>query len=234
MKVLVIPDIHLKTWILDEARKYIEEGDYDRTVLLGDLVDDWGKEKRLDLYKETLDSLYDFLKSYPDTLYCYGNHDISYVWEAQESGYSRYARNLVVMGLNKIRETLPAENIAFIHRIDNVLFSHAGLTQHFVLRCLGRCSSGITIDEMIAQINHMDADDLWIEDSPLWARPQFGAMRLYPMDMLQVVGHTPVEHPLREGNLISVDAFSTYYGEPLGDQKFVWVDTEKQEYHILE
>ncbi len=44
MKVLVIPDIHLKHWMLEIAAKLIKEGDYDEIVLLGDLVDDWNQE----------------------------------------------------------------------------------------------------------------------------------------------------------------------------------------------
>ena len=47
------------------------------------------------------------------------------------------------------------------------------------------------------------------DNSPLWARPQGGAMRLYDKDYLQVVGHTPVISAIQEGNLLSLDNFST-------------------------
>ncbi len=39
MKVLVIPDVHLKPWMFDEAEKVSAEK-YDKIVCLGDLVDD--------------------------------------------------------------------------------------------------------------------------------------------------------------------------------------------------
>ena len=42
-RVLVIPDVHLKPWIFDMADR-IDEGSYDDIVILGDLVDDWGKK----------------------------------------------------------------------------------------------------------------------------------------------------------------------------------------------
>lgn len=75
---------------------------------------------------------------------------------------------------------------------------------------------------------------IWQDDSPIWARPQYGEMRLYPMDMLQVVGHTPVVEPTREGKLLTVDTFSTYRdGDPIGDETFVVVDTETMEYETI-
>ncbi len=64
-KVLVIPDVHLKTWIFDKAVKIIEENEFDNIVLLGDLVDDWDQELNIKLYKETLDKVYDFV-----TMFC--------------------------------------------------------------------------------------------------------------------------------------------------------------------
>ena len=61
MRVLVIPDIHLKTWIFDRAIT--------------------------------------FAVDYPDTLWCYGNHDVSYPWGRIETGYSPYAERMVMSKL---------------------------------------------------------------------------------------------------------------------------------------
>lgn len=44
MKVLVIPDIHLKPWIFDRAEKIIKDGKADRAVCLMDIPDDWNME----------------------------------------------------------------------------------------------------------------------------------------------------------------------------------------------
>lgn len=41
MKVLVIPDVHLKPWIFDQAFEIMENTDCELAVCLGDLVDDW-------------------------------------------------------------------------------------------------------------------------------------------------------------------------------------------------
>ena len=233
-KVLVIPDVHLKTWIFDKAVKIIEENEFDNIVLLGDLVDDWDQELNIKLYKETLDKVYDFVTRYPETLLCLGNHDVSYLWEAFETGYSVYARNTVVDGINKIMYAMPADNVGFIHKIDNVLFSHAGLTERFLITNFGY-GENLEIEYILRQINQMGMDKLWNDHSPIWARPQNSQMRMYPPDMLQIVGHTPVKGGVQEGNLVSTDNFSTYRdGTPIGDEKFIWVDTEKMEIIILE
>lgn len=232
-KIFIIPDVHLKPWMFDKAEEIIEKNSFDRIVLLGDLVDDWDQEKNLNLYKETLERTIAFVVKYPDTLYCFGNHDLSYLWQAHESGYSSYARETVVEGINNLIYTLPAENSGFIHRIDNVLFSHAGLTEHFVIRLFGYGES-MEIDVMLEKINRLGKDDLWRDDSPIWARPQFGNMRMYPSDMLQVVGHTPVKKAYREGNIITLDNFSTYGdGTPIGDERFAFVDTIKMEHEYV-
>ena len=235
MNVFVIPDIHLKPWIVEKASKLIEDGCYEKIVMLGDFVDDWYQQRNLELYSETLAAITRFLKRYGDDVYiCLGNHDISYIWEAHETGYSTYARDMVVYGLNEMMEFLPAENTAYIHRIENILFSHAGLTEAFVKRVFGR-GPKLELDDMISRINSLPKDYIWSDDSPIWARPQYGEMRMYPVNMMQVVGHTPVEAPLEEqgGKLLTLDTFSTFPdGRAIGDQMFVWVDsvTEKWRY----
>ena len=52
MRVLVIPDIHLKTWIFDRAEKILKDGKADRAVCLMDIPDDWNMEFQIEQYKE--------------------------------------------------------------------------------------------------------------------------------------------------------------------------------------
>ena len=164
-KAFIIPDVHLKPWIFERASELIEKNNFDNIVMLGDLVDDWFQERNIELYEKNFDAIMNFIEKYPDTLYCFGNHDVSYLWNAYESGYSAYARDIVVEGINKIVYTLPEGNSAFIHRIDNVLFSHAGLTQQFVLRHFGH-GEKTDIDYMIEKIKKMGRI-LWEDDSPI-------------------------------------------------------------------
>ena len=54
MKVLVIPDIHLKPWMFQRAAKIMEQGTAERAVCLMDIPDDWNQEYNINLYVETL------------------------------------------------------------------------------------------------------------------------------------------------------------------------------------
>ncbi len=232
-QIFVIPDIHLKPWMLDEAEKYMSLDYYDYVVMLGDFVDDWGQERNLQLYSDTLNRIFQFVNAHNNIYLCYGNHDLSYKWEMLETGYSAYAHEIVVEGIDKIREALPDEQKGYIHRFDNVLFSHGGLTDIFVKR---HHLSKRDIDEVIKYINSMGKRYMWCDVSPIWARPQsqYDGYDLYPNEMIQVVGHTPVKDITQEGNLISVDVFSTYStGKPYGCQKFISIDSVSGKYIVL-
>lgn len=70
MKVLVIPDIHLKVWIFERARSLLEQGV---------CPDDWNKSYYIASYEETFNRAIAFAKEYPQTLWVYGNHELSYL-----------------------------------------------------------------------------------------------------------------------------------------------------------
>ncbi|SCY69233.1 Calcineurin-like phosphoesterase [Lachnospiraceae bacterium XBB2008] len=233
-KVFIIPDVHLKPWMFIGASELIEQADYDAIVMLGDLVDDWGQDENRELYKETFDEAIRFVKEHQNTFFCYGNHDISYVWELAESGYSWRMRDLVVERLNELVGALPPENVGFLHSIDGVLFSHAGVTEQFVEYQFG-LGWDIPIPYMLERVSRMDERHLWTDESPIWARPQYDEMKLYSKDVFQVVGHTPVGKPFLEGNLLTLDTFSTYRdGTLFGNQRFVWVDTVSKTWHYAD
>lgn len=148
MRVFVIPDIHLKPWIFDRAEKILKDGKADRAVCLMDIPDDWNMGFQIERYKEIFDRTIAFAIDYPDTLWCYGNHDVSYPWGRFETGYSPYAERTVISKLEELENSLesPAQ-INIIHRIDNVLFSHEGLTADF-LRWLNKDLLDADIEEV--------------------------------------------------------------------------------------
>ena len=225
MNALVIPDVHLKPYMFNEAAERMRKGVADRIVCLMDIPDDWNREYDLELYAQTFDAAISFAKEFPDTLWCYGNHDLCYVWNERESGYSRAAAYLVRNKLEKLKDALPSENqLCCIHRIDNVLFCHGGILQAFVEENVKNTGS---VDEIIAEINAMGPEQLWCSASPIWYRPQERRETMYGEDsFLQVVGHTPVEKIYRSGNVISCDVFSTYPdGHSIGTQKYPVIDT---------
>ena len=230
MKVLVIPDIHLKPWIFEAAERLMKEGAADRAVCLMDIADDWDHEFDLELYRETYDAAIRFAKAFPDTLWCYGNHDVSYLWREPESGYSWLAGGLVRQKLQELQQALPsADQLAFVHRIDQVLLLHGGLTERFAEDYTPWAADP---DALVQAINGMGREELWLDSSPLWHRPQYSYMKMYALHgLLQVVGHTPVEQIDRTENVISCDVFSTYRnGRPIGTQEFLLIDTETGEF----
>ena len=228
MKVLVIPDVHLKPWMFSEAERILRSGRADRAVCLMDIADDFDKEMHINLYEETYDAAIALAKDYKDTLWCYGNHDLSYDWGYLETGYSPYAESTVLRKLSDLQRALRNElQLAFVHRIDNVLFSHGGVTQEFVREHISTRESR-DIDLVLDVINALGKREMWKDNSPIWARPQGGDMKMYmEKRLLQVVGHTPVERITQAGNLISCDVFSTYRdGSPIGTEEFLLLDTK--------
>lgn len=236
MKVLVIPDIHLKTWLFDRAEKILKDGKADRAVCLMDMPDDWDMEFQVEKYKETFDRAIVFATDYPDTLWCYGNHDVSYPWGKFETGYSPYAERTVMSKLEELENSLryPSQ-INIMHRIDNVLFSHGGLTAEFVKR-LNENLLDADIDDVIEAVNDASHDYLWNDESPLWLRHQNRTVEAFRSDTYkQVVGHTPVEKIFEKDSIISTDVFSTYRdGAQIGESAMIVIDSETGKYEKME
>ena len=90
------------------------------------------------------------------------------------------------------------------------------------------------VDYVIDTINGFGAQEMWVDDSPIWVRPQdwdLTADMLYPQGFLQVVGHTPVKRIVEQDNMITLDVFSTYSdGTKIGNEVFYWVDTVGRKY----
>ena len=56
MRVLVIPDVHLKPYLFHQASELMEKGEADRAVCLMDIPDDWNREYDIGLYVQTYDA----------------------------------------------------------------------------------------------------------------------------------------------------------------------------------
>ena len=236
MKVLVIPDVHLKTWIFDKAENVLKLGKADRAVCLMDMPDDWDMEFQIDRYRAIYDRAIAFAKDYPDTLWCYGNHDLSYPWGRLESGYSPYAERTVMEKLEELEKSLKnSSQINIMHRIDRVLFSHAGLSMEFVKK-LNRKLLDADIDEVLAAVNSASQDKLWNDESPLWLRALDVWRKAFRAEKYkQVVGHTPVEKIMEQGGIIFTDVFSTdREGTQIGKSAMVVIDSETGEYEVVE
>ena len=102
------------------------------------------------------------------------------------TGYSAFARGTVVRKIDQLKSELKPENAVFIYRIDNVLFSHAGLVEVFVKRFM-TTEAKDDIDTRLWRINDMTDAELWNDYSPIWARPQIDNIIPFPENMFQVM-----------------------------------------------
>lgn len=247
-KVLVIPDVHLKPWIFDRAEKILESGQADFAVQLGDLVDDWDCQTAVALYKSTILRAIKFNREFPNTLWCMGNHDYGYYYPRygrRETGHSKDMEDEMSSYLKRMRRARIQQKL--VHAVDNVLFSHAGLTGDWVGEKLLDASpmSGIAMTQRefwskfweTVVNNITDSNALWESNSPLWARlldnPSVDA--LYGTVLLQVVGHTPVKKITGTRGFLFTDVFSTYSnGSPLGERRFAIVNTVTREWWYAE
>jgi len=252
---LVIPDPHLKPWMFADASaimsaliKEEEKHDEDQraaigAVCLGDWADDFDKQEDFSLYKATFEAGIDFMKAFPNTWFCIGNHDISYVWGRREDGYSdnKEIQELVREKMAELKNLLEIQGrYGFVHCIDNVVFSHAGLSKPFYKRY----AEDPDLESFINRINTTFGEaELWRKFSPIWARIQKGWFQNYApyvCEKLQVVGHTPLKAVQfeKKANLLSVDVFSTQSnGRPMGnvtDQRYVVVDTITKEFRFAD
>lgn len=261
MKILVIPDIHLKTWIIRLAtiimRWLINENENlpedERqeigAVFIGDLADDFDREDDTASYAKVFDACIEFIITYPTTYFCIGNHCVAYSWRCENmSGYSGnpIVQDIVRAKIIELREIFgDTGRFGFIHHIDNVIFSHAGLSEDYYRKYVG---ASCDLDSFISWINSMDpldyynASKLWKDSSPIWARLQNTWCHNYDAHVgkeVQVVGHTPLERVLyeEENRLLSTDVFSTQpNGKPIGDlseKQFVVIDTVTMEYELI-
>ncbi len=244
MRILVIPDVHLKPRMFDEAEKVSNEN-YDIIICLGDLVDDWDQQFNTDLYEKTLQRVLKFDEEHKDMLWCLGNHDFSYLWGHPESGFSSSQISLVSRYLMKLEEQA-GKRLGIIHDVDGVLFSHAGLKNSYVEEYFKNSSE--SREQLLKDINYawkdrIHEEKLWKDDSPIWLRPvRPGATIAIPFlygqseeelrkkVITQVVGHTPVEEPTVSNGTLITDTFSTYSDgkTPIGDARFVIFDTESR------
>lgn len=230
MRILVIPDIHLKPWIFDSADRVIADERPDEIVVLGDLLDDFGCEDKPERYTETLNRAGAFMAAHPYSYWCIGNHEIAYVASNHVvSGTSLLFRDQIAHDLLALSYSAPITvkvKCAFL--LDGWIFTHAGLAEDFVQRhIVPRANSTALSDAEVVDIaNDLTTDALWEADSPLWYRPNTGAPLYGEGRIHQCAGHTPSKRILEYGNLVVCDTFSTYRdGVPIGDQTLCLIDT---------
>lgn len=202
-KVLVVPDAHTKTWVIEQGLEVADKLHADWIVLLGDYFDDW--EATAQDEKNMLKYLKDVLRLRTNVIPLYGNHELSYLGFPC-SGHNKEVEKLIKKGLEKDYRFL------FAVAIDGILYTHAGVTQAWVrdnkiltenqIRYRLKPESGAGILE--ERINGAEHFSLFNQvgfarggktdaPSPLWA--DLRELINDPLESVkQVVGHTPISN----------------------------------------
>lgn len=239
MKVIVVPDVHLKPWMLDQAEKALQEGKAEQAVFLGDYVDDWNQQSNTELYRSTLQAMLDFAKKHPETKFCIGNHDFQYLKGIKGAGYSSQQLGLVRDYFKRIYNVSEGKNFKMLFKIDNVIFSHAGLLLSFVRRYVeeNRQEDWEAVIDILNYKGDQGDVGFFDEDSPIWARTVlFDHGYYYKEDeVLNVFGHTPTMRVESHEGGLGVDVYSTYRDghTPIGEQHMVIVDTVTKEWQYV-
>lgn len=201
MKTIVLGDIHGRTCWYD----IIEKENPDRIIFMGDYVSTHDKNVTIEQQCSNLEDILNFKKEFGENcILLRGNHDmqhLGYSW-AECSGYFPHvAQWLIAIKDRFLRLT------QWVHIQDDMIFSHAGITDKFwEYLNLGEPSEG-----NILKINELEPSPLFgftpsrfsdhygdSETQPLtWVRPI--TLMEYNIGWPQVVGHTRVRTP---GNLI--------------------------------
>lgn len=259
MKLLVIPDIHLKHKL---AERIVRSVPHDKVVFLGDYFDQFGDtaHENADCAIWLKESLQD-----PKRIHLFGNHDISYAFGDQFacSGFTRH-KHLAISNI------LTAEDWAKLkwwHYEDSYLFSHAGFKYQLYKSFCSKqhiSSNALTAgpDQVLKILN---AAETWIKNdlksgyySEILAagvsrggwNPHGGLIwcdlgEFHPIPNInQIFGHTPVKEPLVlfcfAGNFQSIahTKVSEFNSYPMLDRKITTlnygIDSHLRHYAIIE
>ena len=184
MKILLIPDIHGREFWLEPCLEW--EG---QIIFLGDYHDPYPDQVSVEDSLTNLWKLTEFYKDNSDRcIMLLGNHDFSYVGTEITCRYDRKNHKEVT----KLLEDL---SLKVIHIQDNIIFSHAGVTQdwlghnHINLYDLIKLPIDNSILSQIPYIRGGYAE----YGSPIWEDLRlFNASHL-PDNYYQIFGHTQLK-----------------------------------------
>lgn len=223
MKVLVIPDIHQSLTAIDyiyENYIHSSQGDANRIVFLGDLVDDWeSKELWMNHQRNPVtmvNTLIDIKKSLGDKfIWLLGNHDLSYLpgRDSDSHNVSGHQWEHAAEISTALLSALPYIQVAV--RLDKVVYSHAGFSKDWCSFAKGFISKhqDVLPKDLLQAVNrsiHPEVQPLMLysdlldhrgispsgddtSEGPLWIRPL--SMVINQHFSKQVVGHTEMKKP---------------------------------------
>ena len=241
MKTLVCGDLHTKYHIFEKVKSLSE--DYETVVFLGDYVDEWHSAPAASY--NLVQSLIEWKKVEPKkVVLLLGNHDVS-EWLGGEymcSGYN-YSVSSFVSPLFENNKKL----FQVAYASDDILYTHAGVTKQW-WKSIGhrKCKSADGYAKILNKIDLLNTNDKYKAKVLAWAGVSRGGSHTpSPMwadksdlenddigNIIQVVGHTPVEHIIYDSNddrtLIFCDTHSkTSQGKLIGDGALLHLEKDE-------
>ena len=223
MKILILPDIHGRTFWKDPIKNYKL---FDKIIFLGDYLDPYGFEKNeIDPISNFIDIL-EAIKNIKDkVVMLLGNHDMPY-YSQKYCRFNDYHSRHDWHNHTTIQLLFEQNKNLFkiAHTEDGILFTHAGCTPYWLQQIFDT-------DEPVSEdkLNNLLKDNLQalytigaerggydISGSCIWADVTEHIFKSLPIK--QIFGHTLLAK-LEVGNVI--------YGKPIEDKNWKMLDTAK-------
>ena len=209
MKIIVIGDTHGH----DSWKDIVNNEEYDLVVFLGDYLDSFSV--RPETIANNLEDIIEFKRNNKDkVILLWGNHDHSYAFNEQCSGFNELGELLYCPILNSaLKENL--FDIIFIY--DDIIMSHAGISEYW-LKNVAKLDdvkniNWNNINPKCLNWNSLTGYDGYgdtISQSPIWIRP-YSLNRNKIKNYRQIVGHTAYKHPTIENDVWYNDMMPNYY-----------------------
>ena len=201
MSTLIIGDLHLKSSrILPTVDEILEDNrDINRLVFTGDICDEWHSSDRT--FEYDLRYFEEWVRTKRVDGYTvdavYGNHDFQYLFRTEGPGTHPSMYDFAI-------DQLTSLDFRIAHVVDNMLVTHAGLTNAWTSKYLGVVTSAQDaadkLNAMVDDLSDANMRALYSAGSgrggadipgPLWADKDELELDAVPY-FDQIVGHSPV------------------------------------------
>jgi len=244
-RILLVGDLHVKTFLLPFIDRAIDDSKPDRVIVLGDYLDDWGVNSKTNL--EGLMRILVWARGRGDVTLLLGNHDLAYFSRSGNCPGNNLSIQAPVHHL--FEENLDIVRVADAE--EDWLFTHAGLCSMWAQQYLDTPKNAAEAAEQInvllccqEGLTHLESVGRgrggWQKPGPLWADWFELIGDPYP-GINQIVGHTPTEACLNkttssgEQLWCCCDTFSTTNtGRHIGDGSVLLLDSGADEVSIVE
>jgi predicted MPP superfamily phosphohydrolase len=218
MKIIAVGDIHGRSqWKIPAFTQ-----DYDLFVFIGDYFDSFELtgEEQIKNFEEILA----FKKQFPaKVVLLLGNHDIHYLPEFAYSICKGYQAGVAIAIRTLLQDN--KEHLQMAFGIDKFLFTHAGLSETWLMECFETPMLTPTTAPYLAEA----INDVWkyqptyftfngidkygddITQTPVWIRPRSlkKDSKTLSQSIIQVVGHTGQDKIDITGKHIFIDTLGT-------------------------